>query len=59
MARFKIGDIIKFQGQRHMLILDITTEVNENDRYHYVVLENGHIMRGIAWHIDKYSEWIT
>lgn len=59
MARFKVGDIIQFQGERHMLILDVLTEVHQNDRYFYLVLENGHRQRGISWWIDKQSEWIT
>ena len=59
MARYKIGDIIKFMDEVHYLILDVRSVAHENDRYDYLVLEKGYTKTGIAWWVDKNSEWIT
>ena len=59
MARFKIGDIVKFRDEQHCLIVDIRTAVEEYDRYDYLVLEKGYTKSGITWWVDKNSEWIS
>lgn len=59
MARYKIGDIIKFMDQVHYLILDVRSATEEHDRYDYLVLEKGYTKSGITWWVDKNSEWIS